>query len=195
MSDLIQRQQRKDQIVEVRRAFFDNLSREWSRPPENIDEVMGQSSYFIPPDEGESSISINDPERGLLVRSFSPPEAWGKKIQFFYSIWMAGDWIRYGILVQGDPRLLATFAKKNMYVETLERVWDKPATHMSREGGLLMEWRFDDPGFYDDYVLEDRYLQIARHLHFQLGTAIHEAFAESAFLSPDADDAGFGRGE
>lgn len=192
MSDLIQRQQRKQHIVEVRRAFFDNLMHEWSRPPESIDEVMGQSAYFIAPDDGARSIHINDPERGLLVRSFSPPEAWGKKIQFFYSILMAGDWIRYGILIQGDPRLLATFAQKNVYGEMLERVWDKQATHMSREGGLLMEWRFDDPGFYDDYILEDRYLQVARHLHFQVGTAIHEAFAESAFLPGDSDGLPFG---
>ena len=185
VSDLIQvRKDRRDHMVAVREQFFSHLVEEWSRPPENIDEVMGQSDYFIAPDEGKRSVSINDPARGLLVRSFSPPEGWGKNIQFFYSIWMAGDWIRYGVLIQGDTKLLATFSSRNECTESLERVWDRPATMTSREGGLLIEWRFEDKDFYDDYLSEDRYLQVARHLHFQLGHSIHEAFVDVAFSGP-----------
>lgn len=185
MPDLIQaRHNRRSHMIAVRKEFFNKLLEEWSRPPENIDEVMGQSAYFIAPDEGARSVAINDPEHGILVRSFSPPTAWGKDIQFFYSIWMAGDWLRFGVLIQGDPKLLATFSSRNECTEGLERVWDRSATIMSREGGLLVEWRLEDRDFYDDYLLEDRYVQIARHLHFQLGHSIHEAFVDVAFGGP-----------
>ena len=173
-----QRKARKEQIVAVRREFFNDLLTEWSNAPQEIDEVMGQSDYFILPDEGRGSIAINDPERGMLVQSFTPPEAWGKKMQFIYSVWLAGDWIRYGILIQADPKLLSIFSSHNESTESLERVWDRPASFISREGGLLMEWRFEDPSFYDDYLLSDRYLKIARHLHFQIGHSIHEAFVQ-----------------
>lgn len=172
---------RKRFILDVRKQFFIDLLNEWSRPPEHIDEVMGQVAYFIAPSSGNKSIYLNDPERGLLMQSFSPPESWGKKMQFIYSIWMAGDWIRYGVLLQGDAKILSSFSSNNEHTEALERVWDRPAEFSSREGGLLMEWRFDDPHFYDDYLVADRYLQVARHLHFVLGHSIHEAYFNEAF--------------
>ena len=175
------RQLRKNHIISVRREFFGDLLKEWSRPPEIVDEVMGQSSYFIAPDDGPNAVRINDPERGLLLQSFTPPEGWGKDIQFMYSIWVAGDWIRYGIMIHGAATLLSVFSSRNESTEKLERVWDSTANFMTREGGLLLEWRSENPHFYDDYIFADRYLQIARHLHFQLGHSIHEAFADVTF--------------
>lgn len=192
MSDFLKaRETRKENIVAVRRELFSCLLNEWTRPPEKIDEVMGQSEYFIEPDKGPKSIYINDPERGLLVQSFRPPEVWGNKVQFSYSVLVAGNWVRFGVLIQGDAKLVSSFASSSKCTEGLERVWDRPATFMTREGGLLMEWQFDEPLLYDDYVVADRYIQVARHLHFQLGVAIHEAFFNTAFntdfVSPDAD--------
>lgn len=182
MSDFLEnRKLRKQHIIEVRKELFGNLLNEWSRPPERIDDIMGQSEYFIEPDTGAAATTINDAERGLLVQSFSPPEVWGKKVQFFYSVLVAGNWMRFGVLIQGDAKLISSFASSNKCTESLERVWDRPATFIAREGGLLMEWRFDDQNLYDDYVVADRYIQVARHLHFQLGVAIHEAFFDTAF--------------
>jgi hypothetical protein len=181
MSTIPDRNIRKRFILDVRQQFFSDLLHEWSRPPEHIDEIMGQVSYFIAPSTGLKSVYLNDPAKGLLMQSFAPPESWGKKMQFIYSIWMAGDWIRYGVLLQGDAKILSTFTSNHEHTEDLERVWDRPAAFSSREGGLLMEWRFEDPNFYDDYIFADRYLQIARHLHFQLGHSIHEAYFKEAF--------------
>jgi hypothetical protein len=182
VSDFLEKRSlRKQHIVDVRRELFASLLNEWSRPPQKIDEVMGQSEYFIEPDQGARSVTINDPERGLLVQSFSPPEVWGKKVQFSYSVLVAGSWVRFGVLIQGDAKLISSFASSNECTASLERVWDRPATFMTREGGLLMEWRFDDENLYDDYVVADRYIQVSRHLHFQFGLAIHEAFFDTAF--------------
>lgn len=175
--------ERRDHIIAVRKEMFDRLLEEWSRQPEEIDDMMGQSEYFIPPDEKGSpgSTSIFDPERGILAQSFTPPAAWGRNVRFSYSLFIAGNWVRFGVLLYGDAKLVSSFKSRNECVGGLERVWDNPAMFMVREGGLLMEWRFSDEQLYDDYVLIDRYVQIARHLHFQLGVAIHEAFFGSAF--------------
>ena len=178
---MAERAARREQILAVRGEFFQALQVAWSAPPNAVDDVMGQSSYFIQPETGDDAVAICDTESGVLAQSFSPPKLWGRDLKFIYSIWMAGDWLRFGVLIQGDPRLVSRFSSSNECTEGLERVWDRPATYMSRDGGLLMEWRFEDAKFYDDFLIEDRYAKIVRHLHFQIGHSIHEAFIGVAF--------------
>lgn len=218
-----------EKVHAIRAAFFDRLEKEWSRPPERIDSIMGQAQYYIAPEEiqpihngfqeGQAYSSggerVFDIEHGLLLRSFlvetttskpsvrlsqatpeeklehlkslhpsstssspinpSKGESENRTLRFFYSILQAGDWLRFGILIRGDQRAHDLLNPRRQM--DLERVWDRPADVVSRgPDGLLIEWRFVEPDFYNNYAIQERFTQIARHLHFRLGWAIHRHF-------------------
>jgi len=165
----------KEQLLEVRKEFFDRLTEEWSRPPEYIDELMGQDTSFLPIDniDHPGSVVLNEPERGFLVRSITlrnMPK--GRHFRLLYSIFQAGDWIRYGVIFQGDVRSLMRFeASQAALLE--DRIWDCPPELFTRENsGVLLEWRFIEPDFYENYVIRDRFYQISRHMHFRMCQAI-----------------------
>ena len=165
----------KAQLLEVRREFFNQLIEEWSRPPGYVDEVLGQDMTFVPVDQPQQgfSIDINEPERGVLVRSLTLRDMpKGRHFRLLYSILQAGDWIRYGIIFQGDVRSLMRFeASEQALLE--DRIWDVPPDRFMRENsGILLEWRFSEPDFYTNYIIRDRFYQISRHLHFRLCQAV-----------------------
>lgn len=164
----------KAELLKVREEFFNQLTHEWSRPPEYIDEVMGHDITFMPIDTYQPyAINISDPEHGFLVRSLTLRDMpKGRHFRLLYSIFQAGDWIRYGIIFQGDPRSLMRFeASEAALLE--DRIWDAPPDRFMRENsGILLEWRFTEPDFYTNYVIRDRFYQISRHLHFRLCQAV-----------------------
>lgn len=207
-----------EKVHKVRRAFFERLENEWSRAPERIDSVMGQAQYYVAPEEIHSGPStggerICDVEHGLLLRSFlvssernsSSPYSTapaGKKekertLRFFYSILQAGDWLRFGILIRGDQSAHDLInARRQM---DLERVWDRSADIVQRGAdSLLIEWRFVEPDFYHNFAIQERFVQVARHLHFRLGWAIDRHFGgfdeEDAREIGDMDGLDGGRG-
>ena len=212
-----------DKVHSIRKDFFNRLEQEWSRPPERIDSIMGQSQFYIPPEEikplhqgypenelySSGGERVFDVEHGLLLRSFlvetdnmtngssktstrlsqasveeklqhlksiqsqkSNTDSEKRILRFFYSILQAGDWLRFGILIRGDQRSHNVLNSKRQM--ELERIWDRPADAISRGPDvLLIEWRFIEPDFYNNYAIQERFTQIARHLHFCLGKAIY----------------------
>jgi hypothetical protein len=196
----------QDQVLSVRKDFFSRLEREWTRPPERIDQIMGQSQYYIAPEPLEGHAEMNpggervfDPEHGLLLRSFLVSANDGQSsrtLRFFYSILQAGDWLRFGILIRGDQQAHELLnAKRQM---DLERVWDRSADIVQRgPDSQLVEWRFVEPDFYHNFAIQERFAQVARHLHFRLGWAIHrhlsgydEEDSEEEFGGLDGIDGG-----
>jgi len=168
----------KDTLLAIRRAFFNDLLDEWSREPEAIDTVMGQADYALKPDAPSASgaVTINSPERGILAQSFSRPVHWGSGVDFIYSVFMAGDWLRFGVLLRGSQEALALFDHNGQSQLDVEYVWDRPSDKVRRRAdALLMEWRFVEPDFYANYAVRERFVRVARHLHFRLGQAIAEA--------------------
>jgi hypothetical protein len=165
----------KDSILAVRQDFFDALLREWSRPPDKIDELMGHAEFFMCPAKNREI--IRDDHAGILFQEFAPPPSWGETVQFSYSVLHAGDWLRFGILLSGAPLGLSRFAEDQNTTLDIEKIWDRPADQSLREGGLLLEWRFVEPNFYQDYAIQERFIQMARHLHFQIGRSVHASAA------------------
>jgi len=172
----------KDTVHQIRNSFFDSLLSEWSRPPEEVDDLMGQRDCFYAPDfsnaqrsKDPKTVMIKDVERGLLAASVTPIDADGKEsdTRWVYSILQAGDWLRYGILIQGPPRRILDYSQHQDYVLSVEKIWDRPCDNQVRDtAGLLLEWRFNEPNFYDEFVIRERFSIIARHLHFRLGRII-----------------------
>jgi len=172
----------KDTVHQIRNSFFDSLLSEWSRPPEEVDDLMGQRDCFYAPDfstpqrsKDPKTVMIKDVERGLLAASVTPVDADGKEsdTRWVYSILQAGDWLRYGILIQGPPRRILDYSQHQDYVLSVEKIWDRPCDNQVRDtAGLLLEWRFNEPNFYDEFVIRERFSIIARHLHFRLGRII-----------------------
>ena len=159
----------------MRAQFFADLLREWARTPERIDVVMGQNESFLLPDYATAratnpdTIMINDIEHGLLAASVTPSDQEGS-LRWVYSVLQAGDWLRWGILVQGSPKQIVQFTQHHDALLSMERVWDRQHDYQFRDdGGVLFEWRFYEPTFYNDFAVRERMVIMARHFHFRLG--------------------------
>lgn len=175
----------KEDLLRIRNDFFDEILEEWSRPPETIDDIMGQSEFFLMPDfashrkNDPETVMVKDVKRGLLAVSVTPPQSTYPLggLRLVYSIMQAGDWIRYGFLLQGDPRLVIMYQQHHDNLLSVERIWDRPCDYQFRDrGGLLVEWRFREPQFYKEYMYRERFKIITRHLHFRLGRSVLSVF-------------------
>lgn len=190
----------KAALLAVRSHFFDELLEQWSHPPQPIDKIMGQDEFFLAPDfassrkDDPSTVMIKDVERGILAVSVTPKGSLypNKGIRLVYSLMQAGDWIRFGFLVQGDPKLVLQYQQHHDHLLSIERIWDRQCDYQFRDsGGMLVEWRFKEPDFYKNYVIRERFKLITRHLHFRLGRSILSVFDEPwDFSSSESDHAG-----
>lgn len=172
---------RRRQIHSVRANLFRDLLLAWANPPTPIDQIMGQDRTYIAPDfathrhDHPKTVKIFDVESGVLAASVTPPVADLDKghLRWTYSIWQAGDWLRFGVLIQGETRYLVAFDSEHDNVLGMERIWDRNADFMVRgPHGLLVEWRFKQPDLYDDFMIRERFVLVARHLHFRLSAMI-----------------------
>lgn len=180
----------------IRSQFFDDLLQEWSRPPEVIDEIMQQNDGFFAPDfsvkeraKDKSTIMIKDVPRGILAASVTPHCSDTDGVRWVYSVLQAGDWLRYGLLIQGPPKKIIAYDQHYDHLLSIERVWDRQCDHQFRDaGGLLLEWRFHEPDFYDNYACRERFKIIARHLHFRIGKAMAPLFDDDHFDQTMSDE-------
>lgn len=185
--------QQKELIHKVRNEFFDALIEEWTRHPEEVDKLMGQEDCFYLPDFKsklanlpQKEVMIKDVERGLLAVSVTPTDEHGnpQDTRWVYSIMQAGDWLRYGVLIQGPARKIYSYAQHQEYTLSIEKIWDRPCDNQLRDAaGLLLEWRFEEPTFYDQFVCRERFIIIARHLHFRLGRIVQTVVQEQEMES------------
>lgn len=191
-------EQQKRLIHKVRNEFFDALIEEWTRHPEEVDKLMGQEDCFYLPDfksklpnRPQKEVMIKDVERGLLAVSVTPTDEHGnpQDTRWVYSIMQAGDWLRYGVLIQGPPRKIISYAQHQEYTLSIEKIWDRPCDNQLRDAaGLLLEWRFEEPTFYDQFVCRERFIIIARHLHFRLGRIVQTVVQEQEMEEYHAKD-------
>lgn len=166
----------KEQVHQQRAGFFDALIEEWTRPVEHIDALMGHAESFFPLDSAEVGLRINDVQHGLLVASATPPDSWGDMPRIIYSIVHAGDWLKFGFLVKGSAEALAIFNRSQDELMGVEKLWDRTPDIQAREGGgLLVEWRFVEPDFYENFAIQERFIQISRHVHMRICKALFDS--------------------
>lgn len=173
----------KELVYGVRETFFRDLLNAWATPPTLIDEIMEQANTYMPPDyathkcDDPQTIKIFDVKQGLLVASVTPKYEHLKhgNLRWVYSIWQAGDWIRFGVLIQGTPEYITAFDNEHDNVLGLERIWDCTADFLNRAGkSLLVEWRFNESDFYENFEVRERFILVAKHLHFRLSSMFHD---------------------
>lgn len=176
----LESKQRKE-VYAIRTMFFRDLLLAWANPPNMIDQIMGQDRTYIAPDfathrhDHPKTVKIFDVVNGVLAVSVTPPVSDLDKgnLRWTYSIWQAGDWLRFGVLIQGETRYLVEFDNQHDNLLGMERVWDRNADFLARgPNGLLLEWRFKQPDLYTDFIVRERFVMVARHLHFRLSSMI-----------------------
>jgi hypothetical protein len=181
----------QESVLTIREDFFHGLLTEWSRPVEDIDRIMGQDDGFFVPDfvtnrkEQPSAIYLNDVPRGLLAASVTPEQSVGvpQGLRWVYSIMQAGDWLRFGVMIQSAPQALMRYELYHENVLSVERIWDRSCDYQLRDAsGLLLEWRFCEPDFYKEFVIRERFLIMARHMHFRLGKVLRPLLDEISDL-------------
>lgn len=176
-------EEQKNKVLSVRKSFFNSLKDAWSRKPEEVDRLMKQEDCFYLPDYLRSKeeqekldvVIIENLNQGILAVSVTPVKENGQlsDIRWIYSIMQAGDWFRFGVLIQGPAKKVIQYAQNQNYMLSIEKIWDSKCDHQVRDSaGLLLEWRFVTPDFYDNFVCRERFLIIARHLHFRIGRII-----------------------
>lgn len=193
-------QAERQRVYGIRRIFFHDLLLAWATPPNHIDQLMGQDRTYIAPDfathrhDHPKTVKIFDVENGVLAASVTPPVSDLDKgnLRWTYSIWQAGDWLRFGVLIQGETRYLVEFDNQHDNVLGMERVWDRNADFLVRgPNGLLLEWRFRQPDLYTDFIVRERFVMVARHLHFRLSAmidALSRKIASGDFEAPASRD-------
>lgn len=189
-------QEERQRVYGIRSIFFHDLLLAWANPPNHIDQLMGQDRTYIAPDfathrhDHPRTVKIFDVANGVLAASVTPPVSDLDKgnLRWTYSIWQAGDWLRFGVLIQGETRYLVEFDNQHDNVLGMERVWDRNADFLVRgPHGLLLEWRFKQPEIYTDFIVRERFVMVARHLHFRLSAmidALSRKIASGDFESP-----------
>jgi hypothetical protein len=159
----------KSHIHATREHFFDALIDEWSRPAGKIDLLMGEADSFFPIDQPPLGHRIKDVAHGALVASATPPLAWGDQPQLIYSVFQAGDWLRISLILRGTPAAMLLFSQNQDELAGIERLFDRQAeVEVRQNAGLLVEWRFIEPDFYENYAIQERFIQVARHMHLRL---------------------------
>lgn len=169
----------KENVHSVRLDFFNSLLSEWSRAPAEIDLLMNQEDSYFKPDfashlkDDPGTILIKDVDKGILACSVTPNQE-DSPLRWVYSILQAGDWLRYGLLIQGPPKLILQYERHHDNILGIEKIWDRNCEYQFRDaGGLLLEWRFEEPDFYTNYACRERFVIIARHLHLRIGKILH----------------------
>lgn len=183
--------QQRAAVHAIRDEFFNALLGEWTRPAEPIDRMMEQDDALFVPDHAAGlghdpkTIFVRDVPRGLLAVSVTPPMSRGipNGLRWVYSIMQAGDWIRFGVMIQGAPQVLLRYEQHHDNILAMERIWDRQCDYQFRDSaGLLLEWRFSEPGFYDSFVVRERFIIMARHMHFRLGKVLRPLLDDIALL-------------
>ena len=75
---------------------------------------------------------------------------------------------------------------------SVEKIWDRSCDNQVRDAaGLLLEWRFNEPDFYKEFTVRERFIIIARHLHFRLGRIIQTVVQQEEIGVDDQRDSAF----
>ena len=157
--------QQKELIIN-REDFFDFITKNLMKDPSEIDEIMGQNKYFCAP-KLESDSYINDPENGVLYFKFEP-SFFGHKFDFGYSIFNPGDWLWIGVLFNNENETNNIMTTVDNCRE-IDAVWDRTPENNVRDGNsILMEWRFHEPDLYSNFLVQERFAFVIRHMHLRI---------------------------
>lgn len=145
--------------LRARYHFFRQLAANLSAPPRPIDDTFGNTQYYQPARVRPFALEDNS----LLVDV--NPVIHGKQCALFYSIWVAGDFIRIGAVMDNETALAPVLEGQ----QEINRIWpDKAPETQDRDGSLMYQWAFEVPGLLDRWTARDVFVDGVRHMHFRL---------------------------
>lgn len=149
----------------ARHHFFRAIARELCVPPRTIDHTFGHAQYYHSP-----KIESFGPEDDSLVAQVNPVFH-DKQCRLFYSIWVVGDFIRIGAVMDHESALAPLLEGQ----QEINRLWPNkvPETH-DRDGSLMYQWSFEVPGLLDRWTARATFVAGVRHMHFRLLRILHD---------------------
>lgn len=159
----------KEELMAVRDMFFKSIFDQIKKPPNRIDFVLQQASFYICPNEEKS---FYEPEAGDLAICIEG-EFFEKKFIIYYSIWQLGDMLRVGVKIE-DEELQGAFASDTH--NEVFYIWgmkNDPRVDVAH-GAVFYDWEFEVADLYDSYKNQEKFILGTRHMHFRVMRMIHD---------------------
>lgn len=152
-------------VLKARHHFFKRIAEHVCAAPFDIDHTFGHAQYFHKPTVTPFGLHDNS----LLMTV--DPVFHGKPCKLFYSLWVTGDIIRIGAVMDNETALAPILEGQ----QEINRIWpgQVPETQ-DRDGSLMYQWSFDVPGLLDRWSAREMFVDGMRHMHFRLLRIIHD---------------------
>ncbi len=151
--------------LRARHHFFQQVRMELCTPPRAVDRQFGHDQYYRPVE-----VAPFDLHSSSLLATVNP-EFHGKQCRLFYSIWLTGDYIRIGALMDNEAAL-APLMEGQLEIN---HIWPNKAPEtQDRDGMLMYQWSFEIPGLLDRWSAREFLVEGIRHMHFRLMRILHD---------------------
>lgn len=149
----------------ARYDFFQEIAKDLLDPPRPIDHTFGHAKYYHKPE-----IAPFGPDDNSLLATVDPVFH-GKQCRLFYSIWVTGDFIRIGAVMDNTSALAPLLEGQ----QEINRIWpDKVPETQDRDGSLMYQWSFEVPGLLERWTARHAFVDGIRHMHFRLLRILHD---------------------
>lgn len=162
--------------MRTRHHFFQCIADNLTRPPGAIDLQFGHAKFYQPCVVQAFGLEDNS----LIVQV--NPTVHGKKCTLFYSIWVTGDFIRIGVVMDNEAALAPVLEGQ----QEINHIWpDKVPETQDRDGSLMYQWSFEVPGLLERWTARDLFVDGIRHMHFRILRILHDGLAPSSSAAED----------
>lgn len=156
-------------VGRARHHFFQQVAHELSTPPRPVDHTFGHAQYYRP-----VAVQPFAPEDSSLLVQVNPTFH-GKQCQLFYSIWVTGDLIRIGAVMDNEAALAPLMEGQ----QEINHIWPAQSPETQDRDGLLMyQWSFEIPGLLDRWSARAALVDGIRHMHFRLMRILHDGLQQ-----------------
>lgn len=155
----------EDDILKLKKTLFcKRVTKSLYKEQTQVDTIMEQQLFYISP-----AVESFDPTGGIV---YTVPVKFGNyPNKYFeeyvqYCIWLNGNRLFFGVITQGE-------AVRNVINTESSYWWADVMGHMKKEPTIkarntqeLIDWEFEiTPGFYDNIIEQDFFIQSVRHIH------------------------------
>lgn len=152
-------------VLQARLHLFERIAENVSRPPGPIDITFGHAQYWHP--VKVEPFGVNDNSLVIQVN----PVIHGERRKLFYSIWVTGDFIRIGAIMDNEAALAPLMEGQ----QEINKIWpDQIPETQDRDGSLMYQWSFQVPGLLDRWSARHMFVDGVRHMHIRLLRILHD---------------------
>ena len=171
----------KNELIEKRNEFFENIYHQISKPPSRIDNILQQEIYYKPLKQSNSFFDSEAGDFAICIEG----KFFEKEFVIYYSLWQIGDMLRIGVKIE-DEELQGAFAADTH--NEVFHIWgqkNEPRVDVAH-GSVFYDWEFFVPELYASYLNQERFILGTRHMHFRVMRIIHDE-CERLYLNNHQD--------